>query len=200
MSGVPQGIVDIPHAVARIAGALPVRAAWRNELGGVTFQLGHGDTRQFVKWNPTGNGIDLSDEVARLRWAAPFITVPRVLDEGSDASGRWIVTAGLPGRSAVDSRWTRDPATAVRAIGAGLRTMHDDLPVTSCPFDWSAEARLAVARARRLGHDRPCRLARGPARPRHGRARARPARRRAADRPAGGLPRRRLRAQHADRR
>src|SRR5699024_8042702 len=32
---------------------------------------------------------------------------------------------------------------AARAIGAGLRMLHDRLPVDDCPFDWSAAVRLA---------------------------------------------------------
>ncbi len=31
----------------------------------------------------------------------------------------------------------------MRAIGTGLRTLHDRLPVRSCTFDWSVASRLA---------------------------------------------------------
>jgi kanamycin kinase len=47
---------------------------------------------------------------------------------------------------------------AVRAIGAGLRTLHDRLPVRSCPFDWSVAGRLAKltpAARTRLGEPPP---------------------------------------------
>ena len=36
--------------------------------------------------------------------------------------------------SAVDPQWVADPRTAARAIGAGLRLLHDALPVADCPF------------------------------------------------------------------
>jgi kanamycin kinase len=36
----------------------------------------------------------------------------------------------------------------VAAIGAGLRAMHEALPVDGCPFSWSAAGRLADARRR----------------------------------------------------
>jgi kanamycin kinase len=49
----------------------------------------------------------------------------------------------IPGRSAVDPRWLRRPRTAARAIGVGLRRLHDTLPVSGCPFSWSVEARVA---------------------------------------------------------
>jgi kanamycin kinase len=54
----------------------------------------------------------------------------------------WLHTAGLPGASAVHPRWLARPRQAVRAIGAGLRALHDGLPVAACPFDWSVPARL----------------------------------------------------------
>jgi aminoglycoside phosphotransferase len=140
--------VEVPECVAAMAAGRPLRAVWQNELGGLTFQVGTGDARQFVKWSPAGNGIDLSAEVVRLRWAAAFATVPQVIDEGADEIGSWFVTLGLPGRSAADDHWKRDPATAVRAIGSGLRALHENLPVAGCPFDWSAPRRLATAYVR----------------------------------------------------
>ncbi|WP_327071029.1 aminoglycoside 3'-phosphotransferase [Kitasatospora sp. NBC_01250] len=143
----PQGPVEVPQIVTEFAAGRPVRAVWQNGVGGLTFQVGLA-ARQFVKWTPGAGGIDLSAEVLRLRWAARFTVVPRVLDEGADEAGSWIVTDGLPGRMAVDDHWKRDPGTAVRAIGAGLRALHTALPVPDCPFDWSAERRLAAVHAR----------------------------------------------------
>ena len=144
----PQGPVELPRIVTELAAGRPVRAVWKNDVGGLTFQVGLGDARQFVKWTPAGSGVDLSAEVARLRWAVAFTVVPRVLAEGADGTGSWIVTAGLPGRMAVDDHWKRNPGTAVRAIGTGLRALHEQLPVAGCPFDWSAGQRLETARAR----------------------------------------------------
>jgi kanamycin kinase len=81
-----------------------------------------------------------------------------VLGSGIDGRCAWLHTRGLPGLSAVHPRWLAAPRVAVRAIGAGLRTLHDSLPVRSCPFDWSAPARLhqltPAARAR-LGDPPP---------------------------------------------
>jgi kanamycin kinase len=148
IANAPEGQVEVPRIVTELAARRSTRAVWRNELDGLTFQLGEGDTRQFVKWNPTDSGIDLSAEVARLCWAAAFVVVPRVLADGADDTGSWLLTQGLAGEMAVSDQWRRDPATAVRAIGAGLRAMHDALPVAQCPFDWSAEKRVAAVRAR----------------------------------------------------
>ena len=138
--------VDVPAAVVRLADGRALRAVWRNELGGLTFEVRTGAGRRFVKWAPVGSGLRLEPEVRRLRWAAPFTPVPEVLDHGADETGEWLVTAGLPGEHAVGDEWKRDPGTAVRAIGRGLRDLHDRLPVARCPFSWSAPDRLAAAR------------------------------------------------------
>jgi kanamycin kinase len=141
----PDSYVPPPHAVLEIADGRPVRAVWVNEIGGYTFEV---DDRRFVKWTPHDTGIDLAAEAARMRWAAAFTPVPDVLELGSDDAGSWLVTAGLPGDSAVFHPWKDNPAIAVRAIGEGLRALHDTLPTDECPFSWSARERLAVARTR----------------------------------------------------
>jgi kanamycin kinase len=145
---VPKADITPPPAVVEIAAGRSVRAVWVNEVGGLTFQVGDGIARQFVKWTPHGSGIDLSAEAARLHWAGTFTLVPRLIGQGADETGSWLVTDGLPGHSAVFDPWKQEPATAVRAIGEGLRALHDALPVAECPFSWSAHLRLADARAR----------------------------------------------------
>lgn len=141
----PTGPIPIPPRVAEIAGSDTIAPAWINEVGGLTFQLGAGSgaSRRFVKWAPHGVGLDLRAEEKRLRWAVAFTPVPVVLASGHDDDADWLVTAGLPGRSAVDPVWQASPARAVQAIGVGLRRLHDTLPVDACPFDWSAERRMA---------------------------------------------------------
>lgn len=121
---------------------------WVNEVGGLTFEVGHGPERLFVKWAPVEHAWQLEAEQPRLRWAAAFTPVPAVVDEDADGTGAWLVTTPLPGDNAVSPRWKAEPAVAVRAIGEGLRALHDALPVTACPFSWSAGARLADARRR----------------------------------------------------
>lgn len=146
LAGPPARDVPVPDAVSRLAAGRPVRPVWENQLGGLTFEVGSGSTGCFVKWAPRGSGIDLAGEAERLRWARPHTPVPEVLDIGDDADGgSWLALASLPGRSAVDPRWVADPASAVRAIGHGLRRLHDAAPVRECPFDWSIDARVASA-------------------------------------------------------
>jgi aminoglycoside phosphotransferase len=133
-----------------------MRVAWENDLGGRTFEIGDGGARRFVKWAPAGSGLDLGAEAARLRWAVAYTAVPRVLGEGRDGEGSWLVTAGLAGENAVSERHKRAPARAAAAIGRGLRAFHDALPVARCPFSWSLEERLGDVR-RRAGELDPAR-------------------------------------------
>ena len=142
-SGPPPEPVGLPPVVRTLAGTGPTTAVWQNEAGGVTWQLGSGVRRRFVTWAPAGSGLPIVREAERLRWASRYSPVPEVLDAGGAADGDWLLTAGLPGDSAVDARWRADPLTAVRAIGAGLRALHDALPTDGCPFDWTARTRLA---------------------------------------------------------
>ncbi len=153
LSGPPTCEVRVPAPIAAQAADRPLRPVWQNALGGLTFQIGTGQARLFAKWAPAGSGLDLAAEATRLSWAARFTPVPRVLDHGADEDGAWLVTHGLPGESAVSPRWTADPGTAVRALGAGLRALHEQLPVADCPFSWSVAHRLE--RARSAGLDVP---------------------------------------------
>jgi len=134
----------VPDAVRRLAGDGDVRPAWGHEFG-LTWEVRRADRRLFVKWCPAGSPIDLSAEAARLRWAGAFTPVPTVIDEGGDKEGSWLLTSALPGENAVSDRWKAEPAVAVRAIGEGLRALHDRLPVGTCPFSWSVDERVAEA-------------------------------------------------------
>nr|MDQ3641726.1 aminoglycoside 3'-phosphotransferase [Actinomycetota bacterium] len=128
----------VPAAVARVAAGRTTRAVWANEAGGRTFEVGHDPERVFVKWTPVERAWELEAETRCLRWAVAFSSVPAVIDEGSDDNGAWLVTTPLHGDNAVSPRWKAEPAVAVRAIGRGPRALHDALPVTECPFWWSA--------------------------------------------------------------
>jgi kanamycin kinase len=149
IAGTPLPTEPVPAPIRHLAAGRAVRPVWRNELGGVTYQLGEGPDRLFAKWSPAGSGIEPAREAARLRWAGRYLaTVPQVLDHGADPDGRWLLTAGLPGENAVSARWKADPRAAVTAIGHGLRRLHDTLPVADCPYSWSAAGRLTVVRQR----------------------------------------------------
>lgn len=149
---VPGGPVPVPAAVRPVLarwGAAPdvaaLPAAWVNALGGTTFRLeGPGGT-VFCKWAPAGVALDLAGEAVKAGWARRWLPVPEVLETGADGDGSWLVSAALPGRSAVDPDWVARPEVAVPALGRALRRWHEELPVADCPFDWSVPYRLERA-------------------------------------------------------
>jgi kanamycin kinase len=146
----PRGAVQVPPVVVRLAAGREVRPVWQNPLGGLTFELlprGR-DEHVFIKWTPVGGQPDLTVEAAKLEWAARWTPVPQPLDAGSDSNGNWLMTRAIEGESAVSARWIGSPALAVRAIGRGLRLLHDALPVEKCPYTWSVTERLHAAKTR----------------------------------------------------
>lgn len=147
LNGPPPADVEPPPVVVRLAAGEPLRGAWENQLGGLTFAVGEPPAR-YVKWQPLGVVAGLAVEAERMRWARTRTPVPEVLEVGADDEAEWLVTSALPGTSAVDPRWLADPEPAVRAIGVGLRRFHDALPVDGCPWDWSPTSRLHDLRPR----------------------------------------------------
>ncbi|KAA0085452.1 aminoglycoside 3'-phosphotransferase [Mycolicibacterium sp. P9-64] len=123
----PADAKPVPNFVVDLAGGREITSVWVNELGGTTFSLGG---EEFVKVYPDAHADLLVREEQRLRWAVAFHPVPRVLSSGPG----WLHTVALAGRSAVDPHWVARPRTATRAIGEGLRRLHDSLPVADCPF------------------------------------------------------------------
>ena len=133
----------LPAALTALFGDRAQRLVWVNAVGGMTFSFASGLGAAYVKWMPAPH--DFSGEVARLAWLADLAVVPPVLGHGSDGQGSWLVTASLPGDSAVSKRWRSAPEVVVPVIGSALRRLHDTLPVGECPFDWSADRRRSEA-------------------------------------------------------
>lgn len=141
---IPDAAPPVPPRVRELARGETLVPLWVNELGGLTFRAGD----RVIKVGPRNAETSFADEAKRMRWAAAFTPVPRVLEHGADEAHEWLVTAALAGTSAVAPRWVADPATAVRAVGRGLRALHDALPVPECPFEWSVPSRIANAARR----------------------------------------------------
>lgn len=135
----------LPELVERVAAGDRVEVVWKNQVGGLTFEVGSGRRRRFVKWTPVAAPLDLAAEAERLQWAQQHTPVPEVLDLRTDDHGTVLVTSPVPGLSAVSERWLAAPDVAVRAIGEGLRALHQRLPVDDCPFSWSVDERVRTA-------------------------------------------------------
>ncbi len=142
---IPAPGLRAPARVRTLAGGAQLTPVWRNGLGGVTFRT---DDDRYIKYGPHSPESTMAAEAGRLEWAQRYVAVPEVLAVGADATHEWLVTRAIPGLSAVDPRWLAEPAIAVRAVGAGLRALHDALPVADCPFEWTVPVRLANAHAR----------------------------------------------------
>lgn len=142
---IPIGHVEPPERVRALARGAELAAIWRNNLSGLTFRT---DDERYIKFAPRNLESSLADEVVRLEWAGRYLRVPQVLEAGADDAHEWLVTRALPGESAVAPRWVAQPEAAVRAVGEGLRALHDALPVDDCPFDWGVPARIANAAGR----------------------------------------------------
>ncbi|WP_214467697.1 aminoglycoside 3'-phosphotransferase [Microbacterium flavescens] len=142
---IPEEELPVPARVREVARGAELVPVWRNDYGGVTFRT---DDGRYIKHGPLNAESSLAGETERLEWAGRWIRVPHVLDAGADETEEWLVTRAIPGESAVAARWVAEPATAVRAVGEGLRALHDALPVDECPFDWSVPSRIANAAGR----------------------------------------------------
>ncbi|MFH8251308.1 phosphotransferase [Microbacterium sp. B2969] len=155
---IPLAAVMVPERVRALARGAQLEPVWQNEIGGVTFRTSDG---RHIKHSPRNLETSFAAEAERLDWARRWTAVPRVLEVGDDETHEWIVTATIDGESAVSARWLAVPQIAVRAIGEGLRALHDRLPAAECPFDWSVPSRLANAAGR--GIRLPARFGDAPA-------------------------------------
>ncbi|MDE0547448.1 aminoglycoside 3'-phosphotransferase [Microbacterium sp. C7(2022)] len=142
---IPLSPVEVPARVRELARGADLEPVWINGVGGVTFRTSDG---RHIKYGPRHAETSFTAEADRLRWAAVWVTVPEIVSEGNDETHEWLVTTTIPGESAVAPRWVEDAAVAVRAVGEGLRALHDTLPVAECPFDWNTATRIANAATR----------------------------------------------------
>ncbi len=124
----------LPDVVTRLADGGVADLVWRNELGGLTFQVGD----RFVKWNPRRTGIDLDLERVRLEWIAGRHPAPRVVTYGSDDEEQWLITEAIPGEPAVGDEWRARRPEAINAIAGGLRAIHS-IDIGDFPPSWNRE-------------------------------------------------------------
>lgn len=105
----------------------------------------------YLKHGRGSAAADLADELARLRWLAPYLPVPAVVQFArvADPEQAWLLLTALPGTTAsavLEANPALGPAV-VDALAAFLRRLHA-LPVSDCPFDAGHAVRLAQARQR----------------------------------------------------
>jgi kanamycin kinase len=142
---IPAEPVAVPERVRELAAGASLDPVWRNDYGGLTFRT---TDDRYIKFGPRNEESCLAGEAERLEWAGGYLRVPHVLEVGHDDTSEWLVTRALRGESAVAPRWVERPDLAVRAVGEGLRALHEALPVAECPFDWGVSSRIANAARR----------------------------------------------------
>ncbi|MFJ2552183.1 phosphotransferase [Microbacterium sp. NPDC087591] len=142
---IPADDIAVPHRVRELAAGAALTPVWRNGIGGLTFRT---DDGRYIKWGLLDLEASMRDEAERMNWARRWIATPEVIAQEQDDTHEWLVTVALDARSAVDPRWAEDPELSVRAVGEGLRALHDALPVQECPWEWSVAERLANAATR----------------------------------------------------
>jgi kanamycin kinase len=136
-----------PEALAGMEG-WEAEVAWSLAPGRAVWRLRAPDGRlRYLKAARRAPGLPLAAERARLAWAAARLPVPRVLGYGADAAQEWLLTAALPGVTAIDDGWRADPPRLVPLLAEGLRRLHA-LPVSDCPFDGRLDGMLRAARER----------------------------------------------------
>jgi aminoglycoside phosphotransferase len=122
--------------------------AWTHNPFATTWRLrAPGGETRYLKVAPLGGAYSLAAERDRTVWAADYLPVARVLDYDQDDAHEWLLTAAVPGATAVDDALRADPARLVPLLAAGLRRVHA-LPVAACPFDNRPEVAIERARLR----------------------------------------------------
>jgi kanamycin kinase len=139
-----------------MANKLPARfsdweatVAWDYDGVVTVWRLRRGTERRFLKVRAIGrHHYSLADERDRLVWLRGRLSVPEVIDYGTDANTEWLLLSPLPGRDATDDELRADPSTLVPLLARGLHSFHERLRVTECPFDFRVGTALAHVRKR----------------------------------------------------
>ncbi len=136
-------LLDLTIRRVDLAGLSGARVT-RGESGAIVVR--YDDPPVFLKSEPDAPFAELAEEIARLRWLGRRgIACPRVLDDGVDADGRWLLMTALPGRDLSVAPLSPDDRIGIAA--SALRALHA-VPIADCPFDHRAEQRIARAAAR----------------------------------------------------
>jgi len=137
--------VSVEQAAAWL-GSSAAHFVWRNDEGGLTFVSDDG--AHYLTWVPSALSAGLLGATERAAWVRQFVPAPRFGPVRITGDGAWCVSDALAGASAIGPWGQAHPREAARAIGAGLRQLHDAAPVGQCPFRWALAPRLARARDR----------------------------------------------------
>lgn len=129
-------LIDLPVDLQERYATWSFDEVYHHVPGRATYRLDGVEETRFVKIISAEDERILMDEVVRLRWAAEWLPVPRLVEHGTDGERSWLMTLGLPGVDASRHPWCReDPDRLAATLGAALRGFHDGVPVGECPFE-----------------------------------------------------------------
>lgn len=107
------------------------------------------DTVAYLKIGAAGGRDGLAAERERLAWLSGRQSTPAVLAHHVRGDTAWLLSAEVPGVPAHDPGFRMGSVKPwLEALGRGLRRLHDELPVDSCPFDARLDVLLAAAERR----------------------------------------------------
>ena len=123
-------LIDLPVDLQERYAAWSFDEVYHHRPGRATYRLDGVEETRFVKIVPSSLERVLADEAARLRWAAPWLPVPAMVEHGNDGELAWLMTTALPGIDASAHPWrVDDPDRLATVLGAALRRWHDSVPV-----------------------------------------------------------------------
>ncbi|KEO82754.1 aminoglycoside 3'-phosphotransferase [Tumebacillus flagellatus] len=105
-----------------------------------------GQPTRYLKMMSRLAGSDLAFEAERTRWAAQFLPAPDVLDFREEGVFEYLLMSEVPGVHAADEHFAGRAADIVPLLAAGLRRVHETLPVNLCPYDMRTDVLLQVAK------------------------------------------------------
>jgi aminoglycoside phosphotransferase len=139
----------LPEAVRSLVGNAEIVPVTVGRSAAATWRISRPGSDWFVKAQPLDPlGTSLVGEGERMRWFAPFVPVPEVVEAGTEERTEWLVTAALPGSDATNPEHHVDVERLVRTLGMALRRFHDEVPVDGCPFDATTPTDVERARLR----------------------------------------------------
>ena len=150
IAGFPTGSVEVPPRIVALADGRSLRPVWRNEVGGLTFEVTNNDGRLFIKWQPPDAGRG-----PRSRGGAPGVGFPVYgrTQGGRPGSRRGRGLARHHRRARGECRQfplAQRPGTGRAGDRRGAALVSRRLPVKECPFPWSAEDRVKDVRRRAI--------------------------------------------------
>lgn len=137
----------LPDAIADHVGDRRLEAVTDGQSGAAVFRVRDDSIDCYLKVGRGAAAGLVSDEIARLRWAADRLPVARIVAAVEADGAAWLLTSAVPGvpAGAYIKADRRRAVPVAEAMAAFVGRLHS-LPIADCPFDSSVAAWLPVVR------------------------------------------------------